>query len=82
LLGQLSANLTDVVLRPGDVLVVDNLRAVHGRRSFQARFDGNDRWLRRVSAVRDLRSFRLEHGAVPCDDDRCVDDRVVRLDGR
>lgn len=35
----------DVLLRPGDVLVIDNLRTVHGRRGFA---DGNrleDRWL-------------------------------------
>ena len=36
-------------LAPGDVLVIDNDAAVHGRESFRARFDGTDRWLRRVS---------------------------------
>ena len=39
----------DVPLGSGEVLVVDNDVAVHGRRPFQARYDGTDRWLKRVS---------------------------------
>ncbi|MEA2186263.1 MAG: L-asparagine oxygenase [Solirubrobacteraceae bacterium] len=39
----------DVPLGPGEILVVDNDVAVHGRRPFQARYDGTDRWLKRVS---------------------------------
>ena len=42
------------VLRPGDLLVVDNSIAVHGRSPFRARFDGTDRWLQRVFVVGDL----------------------------
>jgi Fe(II)/alpha-ketoglutarate-dependent arginine beta-hydroxylase len=38
-----------VALEPGDVLIIDNDVAVHGRKPFQARYDGTDRWLRRVS---------------------------------
>ena len=38
-----------VALEPGDVLVVDNDMAVHGRVPFQARYDGTDRWLKRAS---------------------------------
>ena len=45
-------------LRPGEVLFVDNYRAVHGRNSFQARFDGTDRWLKRLNVARDLRRSR------------------------
>ncbi len=41
----------DVVVRQGDVLVVDNYRAVHGRRAFAPRFDGTDRWLKRISVA-------------------------------
>ncbi|MEU9603343.1 TauD/TfdA family dioxygenase [Streptomyces sp. NPDC048057] len=37
-----------VVLRPGDAVLVDNDVAVHSRRSFQPRYDGSDRWLKRV----------------------------------
>ncbi|MFJ6573383.1 TauD/TfdA family dioxygenase [Streptomyces sp. NPDC091292] len=38
-----------VSLTPGEVLVVDNDLVVHGRVPFQARYDGTDRWLKRVS---------------------------------
>jgi L-asparagine oxygenase len=55
LLAQLAERLRDVVLAPGDVLFIDNYRAVHGRRPFQAHYDGTDRWLRRAMVTRDLR---------------------------
>ena len=45
---------TSVVLRAGDLLVVDNNVAVHGRSPFSARFDGTDRWLQRAFVVTDL----------------------------
>jgi L-asparagine oxygenase len=45
---------TSVVLEPGDLLVVDNNVAVHGRSPFSARFDGTDRWLQRAFVVTDL----------------------------
>lgn len=35
-------------LTPGGMLLVDNRRAAHSRSEFPARFDGSDRWLRRV----------------------------------
>lgn len=47
--------LRDVVLAPGELLVIDNKRAVHGRRPFEARYDGSDRWLRRINITADLR---------------------------
>lgn len=50
--------LTDVSIRPGEVLLLDNYRAVHGRRAFEARYDGRDRWLKRVSVTRDMRRQR------------------------
>jgi L-asparagine oxygenase len=43
------------VLEPGDLLVVDNAVAVHGRSPFTPRFDGTDRWLQRTMVVSDLR---------------------------
>ena len=43
-----------VVLEPGDLLVIDNNVAVHGRSRFAARFDGKDRWLQRTFVVADL----------------------------
>jgi L-asparagine oxygenase len=45
---------TSVVLEPGDLLVIDNNVAVHGRSSFDAKFDGTDRWLQRTFVVADL----------------------------
>jgi L-asparagine oxygenase len=50
----IAASQTSVVLDAGDVLVVDNHRAVHGRSPFPARFDGTDRWLQRTFVVEDL----------------------------
>jgi TfdA family taurine catabolism dioxygenase TauD len=47
-----------VALQPGDAMIVDNLRCVHSRGSFRARYDGTDRWLKRVYATRDLRKSR------------------------
>lgn len=38
-----------VVLEPGDVAIVDNDIVVHGRVPFAARFDGTDRWLKRIN---------------------------------
>lgn len=32
----------------GDLLLIDNLRTLHGRMPFAARYDGTDRWLHRV----------------------------------
>jgi enduracididine beta-hydroxylase len=51
------------VLEPGDMLFVDNFRAVHGRRPFSARFDGRDRWLKRINVTRDLRKSRRVRGS-------------------
>ncbi|AEW99312.1 guanitoxin biosynthesis L-enduracididine beta-hydroxylase GntD [Streptantibioticus cattleyicolor] len=48
--------LLDVVLDTGDLFLIDNKRAVHGRRPFTARYDGTDRWLRRINITADLRS--------------------------
>jgi len=45
---------TGLALEAGDLLVVDNNVAVHGRSPYQPRFDGYDRWLQRSMAVTDL----------------------------
>ncbi|MFD4504141.1 TauD/TfdA family dioxygenase [Streptomyces sp. NPDC058457] len=37
-----------LVLRPGELVFLDNRVAVHGRTSFQPRYDGRDRWLHRT----------------------------------
>ncbi|MFI1430557.1 guanitoxin biosynthesis L-enduracididine beta-hydroxylase GntD [Streptomyces lydicus] len=50
--------MSGVVLSPGDIVFIDNYRVVHGRKPFRARFDGTDRWLRRLNVARDLRKSR------------------------
>jgi Fe(II)/alpha-ketoglutarate-dependent arginine beta-hydroxylase len=50
--------LEDQVLEPGDFCFIDNFQAVHGRKPFKARYDGRDRWLKRINVVRDLRKSR------------------------
>lgn len=54
LAGMVSQHHTSVVLEAGDLLVVDNTVAVHGRSPFTPRFDGTDRWLQRTFVVSDL----------------------------
>ncbi|MGV9560160.1 TauD/TfdA family dioxygenase [Streptomyces sp. NPDC003401] len=58
---------TDVVLRPGDMIFVDNRIVVHGRVAFSPRYDGADRWLHRVFVHLDhrrSRGYRPGNGAV------------------
>jgi L-asparagine oxygenase len=53
--------IQSVPVGPGDILIVDNHRAVHGRAPFHARYDGGDRWILKLSLTRDLmksRAFR------------------------
>ena len=47
---------TSLTLATGDLLIIDNHQAVHGRSPFTARFDGTDRWLQRTFVVNDLES--------------------------
>lgn len=44
----------EIRLRSGDLLLVDNHRAFHGRTPFRARGDGADRWLLRTFVTKDL----------------------------
>ncbi|WP_454195198.1 TauD/TfdA family dioxygenase [Nocardia sp. Marseille-Q1738] len=48
------------VLTPGELLLVDNDVAVHGRVPFTARYDGTDRWLKRVNVRLPERPRRAE----------------------
>jgi len=56
----IDSELKDVVLEPGEICFIDNFKAVHGRRAFKARYDGRDRWLKRINITRDLRKSREE----------------------
>lgn len=48
LLEAIKENTKEIILQTGDVLIFDNRKLVHGRRSFKARYDGTDRWLLRM----------------------------------
>lgn len=54
----IGAALRHVALVPGEVLIIDNFRCVHGRDRFIPRYDGSDRWLKRINVTRDLRKSR------------------------
>lgn len=38
----------EIILKTGDLLVIDNKKTIHGRKPFQARYDGTDRWVQRI----------------------------------
>ena len=54
----LDDEMLDVHLDSGTFLFIDNFRIVHGRKPFEPRHDGTDRWLKRVNVTRDLRKSR------------------------
>ncbi len=58
LIAVIDEGLREVALDQGDCLVINNHRVVHGRVPFTARFDGTDRWLKRVNVTHDLRKSR------------------------
>lgn len=49
------ANRDGLALQAGDLLLLDNPRAMHGRSLFSPRFDGKDRFIARGFVVRDRR---------------------------
>jgi Fe(II)/alpha-ketoglutarate-dependent arginine beta-hydroxylase len=58
LMVSVGAGLKGFALAPGDLCFIDNYKVVHGRSAFRARYDGTDRWLRRLNITRDLRKSR------------------------
>lgn len=63
LLSELERCRCELVCKAGELLVIDNYLAVHGRRPFLARYDGRDRWLKRISVTRDLRKSRASRAS-------------------
>lgn len=53
-------------LQEGSLLIVDNRRSAHSRSSFPARYDGSDRWLRRMMVAGDL-SMNPVDGVIRCE---------------
>lgn len=50
----LHQNMERILLKPGEMLIFDNYKCLHGRMPFNAYYDGNDRWLQRLLVIRDL----------------------------
>jgi L-asparagine oxygenase len=55
LTAMLTRNAVEVPSPAGGCVILDNLRTVHGRKPFTARFEGTDRWLKRATVIRDIR---------------------------
>jgi L-asparagine oxygenase len=47
-------SVEEIVLETGDILVIDNNKTIHGRKPFQARYDGTDRWVQRLLVRKEL----------------------------
>jgi Fe(II)/alpha-ketoglutarate-dependent arginine beta-hydroxylase len=58
LVAAIESRIGDLVLEAGDYCFLDNCKSVHGRKPFKARFDGTDRWFKRINITRDLRKSR------------------------
>lgn len=58
IVAEFSAALRNVALEPGNIIFMDNYRVVHGRKGFKPRFDGYDRWLKRINITLDIRKSR------------------------
>lgn len=63
LVREIDQKISDVVLEGGDFCFIDNFQGVHGRKPFRARYDGRDRWLKRINIARDLRRSRSMRAA-------------------
>ncbi|HKH48403.1 MAG TPA: guanitoxin biosynthesis L-enduracididine beta-hydroxylase GntD [Thermoanaerobaculia bacterium] len=63
LIAVIDQRIGDLVLQAGDFCFIDNFKCVHGRKPFKARFDGTDRWIKRINIVRDLRKSRTSRSA-------------------
>lgn len=50
----INGSIENIFLKAGDLLLIDNNRAVHGRSSFQPRYDGTDRWLKRLLTIKHM----------------------------
>jgi len=44
----------EIVLKTGDLLIIDNNKTIHGRKPFQPKYDGTDRWVQRMLVRKQL----------------------------
>jgi len=51
---EINRKLIDVVIEAGDFLIINNLRAVHGRRAYRPLYGPHQRWMRRVNVACDV----------------------------
>jgi len=77
LASQFERNLMEVRLEPGDLILLNNHRTVHGRAAFEPSYRDDERWLKRVCITGDLgRSRSVRHSAacrvVGCDGHACT----------
>lgn len=49
-------------LEKGDMLIIDNNKAIHGRTAFSARYNGKDKWFMRTCAMRSLLASCADRG--------------------
>lgn len=82
LMGQLRERSWDLVLEPGDCCYIDNFRVVHGRAPYSPKYDGGDRWLKRLyitSSFRQSRAVRLMPQSRIIRPDNAVRNRVTEI---
>ncbi|WAL62958.1 TauD/TfdA family dioxygenase [Amycolatopsis cynarae] len=61
----LDASCREIMLEPGDLILIDNHVAAHGRSAFTPRYDGNNRWLRRFYSLRTVPAWIRDHMPAP-----------------
>ncbi|RED44845.1 TauD/TfdA family dioxygenase [Aestuariispira insulae] len=45
----------EIVMQPGDLVIIDNDKAVHGRSKYKPNYGPRQRWIRRVNVTADIR---------------------------
>lgn len=47
----ISKSTREVILSAGEAMIINNKKCVHGRKPFQPRYDGTDRWVKRILSI-------------------------------
>ena len=59
----INKHIKEVILKTGDLLIIDNSTTIHGRKPFKARYDGTDRWLQRLLVRKNVENLPHIHCA-------------------
>lgn len=51
-------NINEIVLDCGDLLIINNNKIIHGRKIFQPKYNGTDRWVQRLLVKKNLNSIK------------------------